>query len=94
MRPTDRPVTHFLCAFVADFPALINPLLIAALVWMLVRWCSRRWEAAAAGFALLLLLGQDVFLASIIDVMSELPAAILLLLAFYRLSREGFFSSG
>jgi hypothetical protein len=88
------PVTHFLCALFADAPALINPLLVGALVWIVSRWCSQRWGAVAAGLTLLLLLGQDVFLASIIDVMSELPAAILLLLAFYRLSGEGFFSSG
>ncbi|HEV7998371.1 MAG TPA: hypothetical protein VGP63_00740 [Planctomycetaceae bacterium] len=88
------PLTHFLCALFADAPALINPLLIAALVWIIARWGSQRWGAVAAGLALLLLLGQDVFLASIIDVMSELPAAILVLLAFYRLSSEGFFSSG
>ncbi len=88
------PVTHFLCALFADAPALINPFLIAVLVGIIARWCWQRWGAVAAGLALLLLLGQDVFLASIIDVMSELPAAILLLLAFYRLSGEGFFSSG
>ncbi len=88
------PVTHFLCALFADAPALINPLLIVALVWIVARWCLQRWGAVAAGLALLLLLGQDVFLASTIDVMSELPAAILLLLAFYRLSSDGFFSSG
>ncbi|HET6326117.1 MAG TPA: hypothetical protein VFG04_15675 [Planctomycetaceae bacterium] len=88
------PATHFLCALFADSPALINPFLIAALVWIIARWGSQRWGAVAAGLALLLLLGQDVFLASIIDVMSELPAAILMLLAFYRLSSDGFFSSG
>ncbi len=42
----------------------------------------------------LLLIGQNVFLDSVLDVMAELPVALLLLAAFFLLAAERFFWAG
>jgi hypothetical protein len=41
-----------------------------------------------------LLIGKNVFLSAVLDVMAELPAALFLLSAFFLLADKGFFWAG
>ena len=77
------PVTHVLAAMFADVPWLINPVLLLGLVTLLTIWGARRWGWSVAVIPLLLLIGQNVFLNAVLNVMAELPTALLLLAAFF-----------
>jgi hypothetical protein len=88
------PVTHLLAAVFAEVPWLINPVLLLGLVTLLTVWGRKHWGWPVAVMPLLLLIGQNVFLSAVLDVMAELPAALLLLSAFFLLADERFFGAG
>jgi hypothetical protein len=88
------PVPHVLAAIFADVPWLINPTLLLGLVALLTFWSSKRWGPLLAPMPLFLLVGQNAFLASVINVMAELPVALLLLAAFFLLGKENFLWAG
>jgi hypothetical protein len=91
----DRPpVTHFLAALFADAPQFLNAFLVAALVGLLSIWGIRRWGWSLGALPLLLLATQNAFLEPLFEILSELPAAILLILGFFLLARERFFLAG
>jgi hypothetical protein len=88
------PVTHLFAAMFADIPWLINPVLLIGLVTLLTFWGAKRWGWSVAIMPVLLLSGQNAFLNAVLDVMAELPAALLLLAAFFLMANERFFGSG
>ena len=88
------PLTGIISAAFIDCPALLNPVLIGGILAILSLWGAKRWGLLGACLPLTLLLGQNVFIVSCVDLMSELPAAVSLLVGFYFLARERFVCSG
>jgi len=88
------PITHVLAAVFADVSWLLNPTLLLGLAILLTIWAMERWGQLAAAMLLVLLISQNTFLNSIVDVMAELPATLFLLIAFYALAKEHFFKAG
>lgn len=81
------PVTGVLCAIFAGGDRLLNPVLLGVLLLVLFRWLRRRLGPVPAAGALLVLLCQNLFLESTVDLMSELPAALLTLAGFLALAK-------
>jgi hypothetical protein len=72
----------------AAAPALLNPVLPVVLLVIVMRWARSLWGARSASALALLILCQDLVLSSAVDVMSELPATVLLTATLYALSRS------
>lgn len=88
------PVTHFVSAAFADAPWLQAAFLQILLAGILFVWGRRRWGRELALLPLALLPLQNVFAHSAIEVMSEMPAAVLVAIAFERVSRDKWFQAG
>jgi len=88
------PFTHLLCAMAGNAPYLINPLLLLVLLAALAWWAKRRRGAFAAASILAVLLCQNLFCQMLLDINSEMPAAVLLVLAFLSLAGGRFTLAG
>ena len=87
------PVTGFLCAAFVGGEHIINPLLLGVLLITLYFWLRQLLGPLPAALSLLMLMSQNLLLESSVEIMSELPAALLLLLGFFFLARESFWLS-
>ena len=87
------PVTGFLCAAFVGGERVLNPLLLTLLLFTLYFWLRHLLGPLPAALSLLMLISQNLFLDSSVEIMSELPAALLLLLGFFFLAREWFWLS-
>lgn len=87
------PVTGFICAAFVGWERFLNPVLLAALLVVLYLWTRRLLGPIPAALSLLLLICQNLMLESTVEIMSELPAALLMLLGFFCLARERFWVS-
>lgn len=88
------PVTHFVAAAFIDAPALASPVLAVALLAFLSYWAARRWSWSWAAVLLLLLAAQNVFVETYFGLLSETPAALLLLGGFYLIARQHLLAAG
>ena len=84
------PVTGFLCAAFVGWDRFLNPVLLGVLLFAVYLWVRRLLGPLSAALALLVLLCQNLLLESTVDILSELPAALLLLVGFLSLARERF----
>jgi hypothetical protein len=82
------PITGMLCALFAEWPRWINPTLLLILVTSLYWWARELLSPTTAFLALFIVSCQDVLLQCLVDISSELPAAVLLVLGFRALSRQ------
>jgi hypothetical protein len=87
------PVTGFLCAAFIGWERFLNPLLLGGLLIAVYFWLRRLLGPLPAALSLLVLMCQNLLLESSVEIMSELPAALLLLLGFFYLARERFWLS-
>jgi hypothetical protein len=87
------PVTGFLCAAFIGGDRLLNPVLLCLLLISLYLWMRRLLGVFPAALCLFVLLCQNLFLEGTVDIMSELPAALLLLVGFSSLAQERFWWS-
>ncbi|MGA3204215.1 MAG: hypothetical protein ABSF12_17125 [Bryobacteraceae bacterium] len=87
------PVTGFICAAFVGWDRLLNPVLLSVLLIVVYLWVRRLLGPFYAALSLFVLLCQNLLLESTVDIMSELPAALLLLVAFFSLARERFWWS-
>jgi hypothetical protein len=87
------PVTGFLCAAFIGWDRFLNPVLLSVLLIVVYLWVRRLLGSFYAALSLFVLLCQNLLLESTVDIMSELPAALLLLVAFFSLARERFWWS-
>ena len=97
--PTDYaagrpPVAHLVAALFADAPQCASAALLGLLILLLGAWGVARWGWAAAALPLALLATQNVFLERLFGFTSELPAAVLLVAAFFALARGRFTLAG
>ena len=84
------PVTGFLCAAFMGWDRFLNPVLLSLLLLVVYLWGRRLLGPLTAVLSLFVLLCQNILLESTVDIMSELPAALLLVVAFFCLARERF----
>lgn len=68
-------------------------MLLAVLLIVLYLWVRRLLGPSFAALSLFVLLCQNLLLESTVDIMSELPAALILLAGFHSLARERFWWS-
>ena len=87
------PITGLLCAVFTGWDRFLNPVLLGTLLVAVLFWVRRLLGPLAAILALFVLLCQNLLLESTVDIMSELPAALLVLGSFYFLSRQLFWWS-
>jgi hypothetical protein len=87
------PVTGFLCAAFIGWERFLNPLLLGVLLIAVYLWLRRLHGPLPATLSLLLLMCQNLLLESTVDITSELPAALLLLVGFFSLARKRFWWS-
>jgi hypothetical protein len=84
------PVTGLICAAFVGWDRFLNPALLGVLLLAVYLWVRRLLGPLSAMLALLVLLCQNLLLESTVDIMSEIPAAVLLLGGFFSLARERF----
>jgi hypothetical protein len=87
------PVTGFLCAAFIGWDRFLNPVLLGVLLIAVYLWVRHLLGPLVASLSLVVVLCQNILLESTVDIMSELPAALLLLVGFYSLARERFWWS-
>jgi hypothetical protein len=80
------PLTHLLCALFVPYERFLSPALLSVLLAATYLWISTRAGPVYAALALFALFCQNILLQTTIDISSELPAALLLLLGFYSLA--------
>lgn len=88
------PVILILSAIFAPYPQYLNPILLFLMLSIFVVWGYKRLGQLALAFFLLSLVVQNVFISNSIDIMGELPCALFLVVAFWALSKGGFFLAG
>jgi hypothetical protein len=87
------PVTGVVCALFIGWDRYLNPVLLGVLLIMMYLWVRRLLGPPAAMVALFALFCQNLLLESTVDIMSELPATVLLFAGFFALARERFWWS-
>jgi hypothetical protein len=87
------PVIGIICAAFVGWDRFLNPVLLSALLIVMYVWVRRLLGSFYAALSLFVLLCQNLFLESTVDITSELPAALLLLVGFFSLARERFWWS-
>lgn len=87
------PVTGLLCAAFIGWERFLNPALLGLLLIAVYLWVRRLLGPILATLSLLVLLCQNLLLDSTVDITSELPAALLMLVGFIFLARERFWWS-
>ena len=87
------PITGLLCAAFVGWERFLDPLLLGVLLIAVYFWLRRLLGPLPAALSLLVLMCQNLLLESSVEIMSELPAALLLLLGFFSLARERFWLS-
>jgi hypothetical protein len=92
--PHRAPVIGFLCAAFVGWDRFLNPVLLGVLVTVVYLWVRRLLGAQVACLSLVVLFCQNLLLESTVDIMSELPAALLLVIGFILLTRESFCRAG
>ncbi len=88
------PVIGFLCAAFMGWERFLNPALLGILLLIVYLWVRQLLGSQVACLSLVVLFCQNLLLESTVDIMSELPAALLLLISFILLSRENFWGAG
>jgi len=87
------PITGLICAVFVGWDRFLNPILAGALLVAVYLWVRRLLGPLYAMLALFVLLCQNLLLDSTVDIMSELPAAIILFAGFFALAEERFWWS-
>jgi hypothetical protein len=88
------PVSGVVAALFVDRPSLYVVVMTSFLIVLMAVWGVRRWGASGGLLPLALLLFQNRFLESLLEITSELPAAGVLVAGCFLVARERFVPAG
>jgi hypothetical protein len=82
------PITSWLAAAFGDLHFLVNPILLTLLLLSVYRWARAIGGEAVAAASVIVVLSQNLLLEASVDLLTELPAALLLTAGFHLLALQ------